>query len=53
MSISRITFALTGLSLAAIWAQNRPQETVAWAPKKPAGWVAPNKPHWTFADILA
>jgi quercetin dioxygenase-like cupin family protein len=30
-------------------------QTVAWAPvpQKPAGWVAPNKPHWKLSELLA
>lgn len=32
-----------------------PRETLAWAPVslKPAGWAAPNKPHWKLSEILA
>jgi len=33
----------------------RPERILAWSPKPihPAGWTAPNKPHWKLADILS
>src|SRR5689334_15946775 len=33
----------------------RPQPILAWSaqPSKPTPWVAPNKPHWKLAEILA
>lgn len=32
-----------------------PRDTLAWAPvpTQPAAWVAPNKPHWKLAELLA
>jgi mannose-6-phosphate isomerase-like protein (cupin superfamily) len=36
-------------------AARRPDRFLAWSPKPthPGGWVAPNKPHWKLADVLA
>jgi mannose-6-phosphate isomerase-like protein (cupin superfamily) len=49
--------------LSVLWAQDKPparrsgggqqQAIIGWAPKKPAGWVAPNKPHTKLAEVLA
>jgi mannose-6-phosphate isomerase-like protein (cupin superfamily) len=36
-------------------ASQRPEKVEFWSPKPthPATWVAPNKPHWTLAEVLA
>jgi quercetin dioxygenase-like cupin family protein len=55
-----VTVALLGLSVAPLSrvelrGQAQRTETLAWAPvpAQPAGWVAPNKPHWKLSELLA
>jgi mannose-6-phosphate isomerase-like protein (cupin superfamily) len=62
-SVSSLAAAAAGVSLMIVLlpmqasqAQGaRPQPIVAWSaqPVKPTPWVAPNKPHWKLAEILA